>query len=42
MRFLCLKGCGEVLFLDENIDEDHCLRCPTCEGDAFYVEEKKE
>ena len=41
MRFLCVNGCGEVLFLDENIDSDHCLYCSICEGVAFFVEESK-
>ena len=37
MRFLCDFLCGEVLFIDENIDEEGCLICPHCKGSKFIV-----
>lgn len=37
MKFLCDNLCGEVFYIDENIDEDGFLQCPKCGGGNFLV-----
>lgn len=38
MKFLCSNLCGEVYFIDKNIDGDRCLTCPKCKGHNFIVQ----
>ena len=37
--YVCFNGCGYIMIEDMvNDEERNCLRCPNCNGDAWYIE----